>query len=122
MKSKILVLGFALISVFAVAQSNSKTDSAKKSSDKAPAAAAVQPAMKVTPEKVEAGSESIKKVADVAPTKAKPSAADDWQARRVAAGDVNGDGKADVSSPRDAASGQASGKRQHQPVSLKNED
>jgi FG-GAP repeat len=57
---------------------------------------------------------------------------------RVAAGDVNGDGRADltatknsghateknavmnssssVQSPRDAASGQASGKRQHQPV------
>jgi FG-GAP repeat len=130
MKSKILVLGFALISVFAVAQSNNKTDSAKKSSDKAPAAAAAQPSLKVTPEKVEAGSETIKKVSDVVPTKAKPSAADDWQAKRVAAGDVNGDGKADVApssssdvkAPRDIATGQASGKRQHQPVSLKKED
>jgi len=48
----------------------------------------------------------------------------------VAVADVNGDGKADaaassssdVKSPRDIASGQASGKRQHQPVSLKKED
>ena|SRR5258707_230410 len=88
----------------------------------------------MTPEKVEAGSESLKTASEVstgkATGKAKTSASDDWQAQRVAAGDVNGDGKADaaassnsdVKSPRDAASGQASGKRQHQPVSLKKED
>jgi hypothetical protein len=130
MKSKILVLGFALISVFAVAQSSNKTDSAKKSSDtKQSPAAAVQPAVKMTPDKMEAGSESIKKVADVS-TKAKPSAADDWQAKQAATGTTNGDGKADatassssdVKAPRDIATGQASGKRQHQPVSLKKED
>jgi hypothetical protein len=72
----------------------------------------------------------------------KTSAHDDWHAAaktttdanhdgatasgqvRVAAGDVTGDGKADVSAssnsdvkgPRDLATGQASGKRQHQPV------
>jgi hypothetical protein len=72
----------------------------------------------------------------------KTSAHDDWHAAaktttganhdgatatgqgRVAAGDVTGDGKADVSatsnsdvkSPRDLATGQASGKRQHQPL------
>ena len=62
---------------------------------------------------------------------------------RVATGDVNGDGHADltatknsghateknavltngasVQSPRDAASGQASGKRQHQPVTIRKE-
>ena len=81
------------------------------------------------------------------------TASDDWQApaaksidpkttpgqSRVAAGDVNGDGKADVTapktqgqatlqntaatstssdvkSPRDIATGQASGKRQHDPI------
>ena len=32
---------------------------------------------------------------------------------RVAAGDVNGDGRADIISPRDAASGMPTGKRQH---------
>lgn len=61
---------------------------------------------------------------------------------RVAAGDVNGDGVADataknsghatetmksptassnVAQPRDAATGQASGKRQHQPLTIKKE-
>ncbi len=46
----------------------------------------------------------------------------------VAAGDVNGDGKADktaasdgVKSPRDVATGQASGKRQHAPIKLTKE-
>jgi len=136
MKSKIVVLGFVLVSVFAVAQSSNKTVSANKSSDtkQAPAAAAGQASVKMTPEKVEAGSESLKTASEVstgkATGKAKTSASDDWQTQRVAAGDVNGDGKADaaassssdVKSPRDAASGQASGKRQHQPVSLKKED
>jgi len=77
----------------------------------------------------------------------KTSAHDDWHAAaktitganhdgatangqvRVAAGDVTGDGKADLSatsnsdvkSPRDLATGQASGKRQHQPVTTTKE-
>ena len=37
---------------------------------------------------------------------------------RVAVGDVNGDGKADVVAPRDAASGLATGKRMHKPVTF----
>lgn len=37
---------------------------------------------------------------------------------RVAAGDVDGDGRADVASPRDAASGLPTGKRQHKPMML----
>lgn len=37
---------------------------------------------------------------------------------RVAAGDVDGDGRADVVSPRDAASGLATGKRMHKPVTF----
>jgi hypothetical protein len=48
------------------------------------------------------------------------------QSTQVAAGDVDGDGKADkaatsstVQSPRDAATGQASGKRQYQPVIIR---
>lgn len=36
----------------------------------------------------------------------------------VAAGDVDGDGQADVVSPRDAASGLPTGKRQHGPVTI----
>ena len=138
MKSKILVVGFALLSVFAVAQSNdNKTDAAKKSSDtkQGTAAPSSKAAVKMTPEKVEAGSESLKTASEVSTGKAtgkvsKISAHDDWNAQRVAAGDVNGDGKADaatssssdVKSPRDAATGQASGKRQHQPVSLDKQD
>jgi type VI protein secretion system component Hcp len=37
---------------------------------------------------------------------------------RVAVGDVDGDGRADVVSPRDAASGLATGKRMHKPVTF----
>jgi hypothetical protein len=45
---------------------------------------------------------------------------------RVAAGDVNGDGvdasvQHEVKSPRDIATGQASGKRQHEPVKIQKE-
>jgi hypothetical protein len=123
MKSKILVLGVVLISVFAVAQSS---NSAKKSSDNKQTPAV----SKVTPEKMEAGSETLKTTTAVPLEKAKPSAADDWQAKQAATGNSNGDGKpdaagpssSDVKSPRDLASGQASGKRQHQPVTLKKED
>ena len=133
MKSKILIVGFVLISVFAVAQSNdSKTEATNKSSD-ARQGSSGRPKMKMTPEKVEAGSESLKTASDVSTGKTGPSkvmAQDDWQKQRVAAGDVNGDGKADaaisgssdVKAPRDAATGQASGKRQHQPVTLKKDD
>lgn len=132
MKSKILTVGFVLISVFAVAQSNdSKTEATNKSSD-ARQGSSGRPKMKMTPEKVEAGSESLKTASDVSTGKgpSKVMAQDDWQKQRVAAGDVNGDGKADtatpsssdVKAPRDAATGQASGKRQHQPVTLKKDD
>lgn len=46
---------------------------------------------------------------------------------RVAVGDVNGDGKADattqsgVTSPRDSSTGMATGKRQHQPITITKE-
>jgi hypothetical protein len=36
----------------------------------------------------------------------------------VAAGDVNGDGRADLSTPRDSASGLPTGKRQHKPMTM----
>ena len=40
----------------------------------------------------------------------------DRTGRSVALGDVDGDGRADIVAPRDAASGQATGKRQHKPM------
>jgi FG-GAP repeat len=52
------------------------------------------------------------------------------QQPRVATGDVNGDGRADVAisqspsngtSPKDSATGHASGKRQHDPLTIKKE-
>ncbi len=129
MKSTILVLGFALVSVFAVAQSSGKADAAKKSSDTKQAPAATQPAAKVTPEKMEAGSESIKKTVEIPPTKAKPEAADDWQTKQAATTSSNGNvttnaatpSSNEVKSPRDIATGQASGKRQHQPITMTKE-
>lgn len=38
---------------------------------------------------------------------------------KVAAGDLDGDGRADIVAPRDAASGQATGKRQHKPIRMR---
>ena len=40
---------------------------------------------------------------------------------RVAAGDVNGDGVEAVKAPRDSSTGMATGKRQHQPISITKE-
>jgi Type VI secretion system effector, Hcp len=71
----------------------------------------------------------------------KKMAQDDWHQQRVAVGDVNGDGKVTASSSaqgsgqnaavntshsnirnqRDMATGQASGKRQHQPLTVSKE-
>ena len=58
MKSRILVVGFALISAFVVAQSgNTKTEPAASNDSKQG-----QVKLKVTPEKVEAGSENVRRV------------------------------------------------------------
>src|ERR1043166_9923973 len=84
MRNKVLVVGFALISAFAVAQAgNSKTDAAASTDPKQGQAKA-----KVPPEKIEAGSENIKKNGGVQikPTNASPMASDDWnrsEERRV---------------------------------------
>ena len=94
---------------------------------------------------------STPSVSEIVVTKAsdrKTTAQDNWQApaktpasqtsdgstnqwpSKVATGDVNGDGKADVTlsngssnvtKPRDLATGQASGKRQHEPVTIQKE-
>jgi hypothetical protein len=135
MKSKILVVGFALLSVFAVAQSSSnQADSAKKSSEAKPRDAATGQASGKAAEKP-ADSQSVQTAREassgMATGKVATTDKNDAQLKRVAAGDVNGDGKADaaatntngqnaasssVKAPRDIATGQASGKRQHQPV------
>jgi hypothetical protein len=118
MRSRILVVGFALISAFVVAQSgNTKTEPAASNDSKQG-----QVKLKVTPEKVEAGSENIKKTSGVPvkSTSASPMASDDWnQQEKTATG--SGSHSA-ATTPRDAATGMASGKRQHQPVTLKTDD
>jgi hypothetical protein len=152
MKSKILILGFACLSVAAVAQSD-----AKKKEDPAPTTV-------VSPRDAMSGQASGKRMhkpmtiqkeygareASTGKATGKTMAQDDWQApsvapeskpkaTRVAAGDLNGDGKADVASPnsaqatgqnaavngrsdvkspRDISTGQASGKRQHQDITI----
>lgn len=146
MTNKILIVGFACLSLAAVAQSNS--DAEKKKQDPAPNAVTsprdsasgqatgkrMHKPITVTAE-VEAHQPAASKVAETnQPTK--KTASDDWQAKSsssttppvktVAAGDVNGDGKAkvkpavshEVKSPRDISTGQASGKQaQQQPAS-----
>jgi hypothetical protein len=142
MSNKILMVGaLACLSAVAVAQ-------ADQSKEKAPVQQQV-----TAPRDAQSGQASGKRMhkpvtvtAEVGAQDAaasKPtgkSAVDDWQTpaaktsqpkitennkSRVAAGDVNGDGKADVAapstssdvkSPRDVATGQSTGKRQHEPV------
>ena len=135
MKNKILVVGFALASVFAVAQSsNSQADPAKKSSSDVKQPVDVNTGrVKATMQKAEASADASK----TAPREPSSGMAT-GKTQRVATGDVNGDGKADVApasspnsqstpsasqsdvkSPRDVATGQASGKRQYQPVTIR---
>ncbi|HSS97681.1 MAG TPA: hypothetical protein VLK33_11660 [Terriglobales bacterium] len=126
MKSKILVVGFALISAFALAQSSSSKTDAGASTD----AKQGQAKLKMTPEKMEAGSEAIKKTSTpVKGSSAQPMASDDWnQQHRNASPNTNGTanpatpGSSEVKAPRDVATGQASGKRQHSPVTFKTDD
>jgi len=136
MKSKILVVGFALASIFAVAQSsNSQPDPVKKSSSDAKQPVDVNTGrVKAAMQKAEASTDASK----TTPREASSGMAT-GKTQRVATGDGNGDGKADVApasnsnsqgtpsnatqsdvkSPRDVATGQASGKRQHQPVTIR---
>jgi hypothetical protein len=136
MKHKVLVVGFALASVFAVAQSsNSQANPVKKSnSDVKQPVDANTGRVKAAMQKSEAEPEASKTTAREASTGMATG-----KTQRVATGDVNGDGKADVAattnsnsqstpsnatqsdvkSPRDLATGQSSGKRQYQPVTIR---
>jgi hypothetical protein len=152
--NKILLVGFVCISLGAFAQSSA--DQGQTPNAKTPNTTAA------TPQDAASGQTSGKRMhkpltikpdaaaADQATGKGGKTANDDWTtpaaaktnssnngqpSTRVATGDVNGDGRADLTatkssgsasnssapSPRDAASGQASGKRQHQPVTVRKE-
>jgi hypothetical protein len=156
MTNKILIVGFACLSLAAVAQSNDDKKQAPSSTevasprDAASGQASGKRMHKPITVTAEAGLDGASKEAGKPTNK---SAADDWQAqsksapkgtptvKRVAAGDVNGDGRADaaatssgkpasgqaasgqpsgqnanVKSPRDMATGQASGKRAQAPA------
>ena len=148
MKSKILVLGFACLSLVAVAQTNEKQSKEKQNQP----AAAVKSPRDIATGQASGRAMSDQKVLhrDLAARDAqsgkatgKKMAQDDWHQQRVAVGDVNGDGKADVTASgsahasgqnavintshsniknqRDMATGQASGKRQHQPMTVSKE-
>jgi len=152
MKSTILVAGFACLTLAAVAQSSGSKEQAPTAApvvsprDAASGQATGKRMHKPITVTAEAGMDAPAKDAAKAPKK---TAADDWQTKsapsstpqikRVAAADVDGDGKADaaasqhpsqasgqnsainnshsnIKSPRDLATGQASGKRAAQPA------
>jgi len=148
MKSKILVLGFACLSLVAMAQSNEKQSKEKQNQPPA----AVKSPRDVATGQASGRAMSDQKVVhrDLAARDAqsgkatgKKMAQDDWHQQRVAVGDVNGDGKADVTAngsahasgqnvvinnshsniknSREIMTGQASGKRQHQPLTVSKE-
>jgi hypothetical protein len=121
MNRKILLVGLACLSVVAVAQSDG-------SQQKSATPSTVPSSQQVTsPRDVATGQASGKRMhkpltvtADDQALRESPSKSSLGKTSvRVAAGDVNGDGKADVApaapsdvkSPRDLATGQASGKR-----------
>jgi hypothetical protein len=162
MKRKILVVGLACLSAVAVAQSSGNQTNEKKK----PAETATQPiaprdhasglptGKQAAPSAKTDGKTTASDDWDLAKGKGAKTSAASWDLAtgkgsrtaapqgsdsnsvHVAVGDVNGDGKADVTtpnnsgpskgqnppadktkvqSPRDAATGQASGKRQHEP-------
>lgn len=119
MNHKILIAALAGLSLFAAAQS--QTDKQK-------------PKPSTTSTQVSGNKTSMD---DWTQRAAKPaSSGSDTKPTHVSAGDVNGDGRNDaavsnnsapaagsskVPAPRDVASGQASGKRQHQPITITKE-
>jgi len=127
MKNRVLVVGFACLSALAVAQSDG---SEQKKASPDPSSHQV-----TSPRDAATGQASGKRMhkpitvtagADDSAVRESPSKASLGKTSvRVAAGDVNGDGKADVApkagqsdvkSPRDLATGQASGKQAAAPA------
>ncbi len=131
MNTKILIAALAGLSLVAAAQSPTDKQKTKPST------------MQTQHKDVAAGQVSGGKAAqdDWHQTAAKPASGSTTKPTHVAVGDVNGDGRADLAvsknsahatesqsvsagssskeqTPRDAASGQTSGKRQHQPLTI----
>jgi hypothetical protein len=130
MKTKILLAGLACLSVVAVAQ--------QSNSEQKPSSNTGQVMVRESPTKASTG--RLRE----SPTKASTGALRESPSKAtLKAADMNGDGAADrpigsqssgsgagaainnshsnIKSPRDAATGQASGKRQHEPITIKKE-
>ncbi len=134
MNKKILVAVFASLSVVAVAQSQSteKKEAPKAAEVKSPRDAATGQASgrRMEGQTATSTDSSVKGGTDVNADRTASKTGYNVKSQnsaRVAAGDVNGDGAAnaatgsDVKSPRDAASGMPTGKRQHQPIRITKE-
>jgi len=113
MNKKILIAGFACLSVMAVAQSSGTKDQS---------AGAAQ-ARDQHPKEVASGQASGKTVAPTKLTSAQPAITDNKKTsqRAGSAAMLNNDSGASeqVTAPRDMATGQASGKRQYAPVIIR---
>jgi len=155
MNKKILISVLAGMSVVAIAQSdNAKQKPASSTPVAAPRDSASGMATgkrqyapvvirKISDDSVTAprdaqSGQASGKIAAMKPTSAQPAITDNKKTTspkgqdgsgqtRIAAGDLNGDGKADattqpgVTSPKDSSTGMATGKRQHQPISVTKE-
>src|SRR5256885_13487058 len=126
MKSKILVLGFACLSLVAVAQTNEKQSKEKQNQ----AAAAVKSPRDVATGQASGKAMSDQKVvhrdlaardAQTGKATGKKMAQDDWHQQRVAVGDVNGDGKADVTANGSAHAGGQNAAGNTSPSDIKNQ-
>jgi hypothetical protein len=169
MKNKILLGGLACVSLLAIAVAQSDTNKqqtpaaitvppAREATSGMAAGKRMHKPMTVTAEvgarEASTGMATGKTAGNADSTKSKASASDDWQAKtavapspkpevRVAAADVNGDGKADVAAGsssngsahnaaintshsnikngKDVSTGQSSGKRQYAPATFQKE-
>jgi hypothetical protein len=112
MKKKILIAGFACLSVMAVAQSSGTKDQAASAE------------RDQHPKEVASGQASGKTVAPMKLTSAQPTITDNKKASQPAGSQAvlnSSDSAASeqVKAPRDLATGQASGKRQYAPVIIR---
>jgi len=139
MNSKLLVMGFACLSVIAVAQSNeNKQQPPAQTEATAPRdAASGQATGKRMHKPVTVTTDDTAREASTGKATGKTMASDDWQTpaakssqpgvKNVSTTDGKPNGTAstttsnsDVKSPRDMSTGQASGKRQHPPAATTN--